>query len=203
MAREDCTGRARHAVVQINGEDLVDGDRFAGRPTPGGADNFEDPLPAFEHRDWLRLTRAGNLFSGAFSRDGADWVPIHTMDWGPSAPSRVLLGLAVCAHTEPDGCPPATIVFDRVELTFPAFSVRRELAGGPFAPDDRSRAVRLVGEGDPGSSIALEEVVRTGRTVSGVPGAGVLAPVARPGGMGTTPKLRAARALGLRPSGAW
>jgi regulation of enolase protein 1 (concanavalin A-like superfamily) len=121
MARQDCTPRARYAMMQTHGEDLQDADRFAARPTQGGADNYEvtNLLPA-EHRDWMRIDRVGSVFTGYFSIDGVDWQKVASMDWGDTAPAEVLVGLAVCGRADTTGgCLASLLTFDEVSLTTP------------------------------------------------------------------------------------
>ncbi|MBI4603751.1 MAG: hypothetical protein HY721_17490 [Planctomycetes bacterium] len=114
MARRDCTSRSAYAMIQDHGEDLQDASRFAARPTHGGADNFEQlTLPGGTHRDWLRLDRQGSVFTGYTSMDGGVWERQGSVDFGAGAPESVLLGLGVCGH---DGCEPATIVFDEIQV---------------------------------------------------------------------------------------
>jgi hypothetical protein len=102
-------------MIQVHGEDLQDADRFAGRPTQGGTDNFEQtPLAAGTHLEWMRLSRSGSRFVGYLSADGAEWQEIGSMDWGNDAPPTVMLGLAVCSHS---GCGVATIEFDEIDIS--------------------------------------------------------------------------------------
>jgi hypothetical protein len=115
MARQSVSGAARYAMIQTHGEDLEDQDRFAGRPTHGGSDNFEQTnLAGGEHREWMRLERIGSLFVGSFSTDGLSWEPAGSMDWGLSAPHTVLLGLGVTSHA---GCDSSSLTFDQLTLT--------------------------------------------------------------------------------------
>jgi hypothetical protein len=159
-------------MMQTHGEDPQDADRFAARPTHGGADNYEvSPLPGGTHRDWMRLDRSGNLFLGYFSEDGLNWQLIASMNWGATAPASVLLGLGVNAHTDTvGGCVPATIVFDQVRLTFPSYILTRSLEGGTCADADRSRKVLITGQGDPGIAVNVVEQIRGPVTVSDITG---------------------------------
>ncbi len=63
--------------------------------TTGGT----NPLPA-----WVRLTRAGNVFTGEYSADGVTWSKITTTDGTTSSatvtmPSSVYIGFVVSSHT--------------------------------------------------------------------------------------------------------
>ncbi len=115
MARQNGDKSARFSMVQTHGEDPQDSDRFAGRRTQGGRDNFEQTItPEGEHRDWMRLERVGNVFNGYFSNDDGDtWELQGTHDWGPNAPRTVMLGLAVGSH---GNCDTASITFDEIEI---------------------------------------------------------------------------------------
>src|SRR5204863_255143 len=98
-----------------HGEDLEDFARLAGRPTDGGADNFEIGVGAAgQHPPWLRLQRAGNVFKAYGSANGASWTLIEQMDWGTGAPATVLLGLALTSHS---GCASSTVDFEDVTIT--------------------------------------------------------------------------------------
>ncbi|MEO5914384.1 MAG: glycoside hydrolase family 97 catalytic domain-containing protein [Luteolibacter sp.] len=63
---------------------------------------------------WLKLARAGNKFTGAWSVDGKTWIPVGTAT--VSLPSECLAGLAACS-----GIPVTTRVkFDHVAVTNPS-----------------------------------------------------------------------------------
>jgi regulation of enolase protein 1 (concanavalin A-like superfamily) len=64
---------------------------------------------------WVRLTRAGNVFSGYLSPNGTTWTPVGTYTV-PMA-SRLRIGLAVTSHA--NGAV-NTAVFDSVSITAPA-----------------------------------------------------------------------------------
>jgi hypothetical protein len=124
MARQDITPWSRYSFLQDqqpvnnNHVDDLDQTRWSSRSTHGGDDNYETVvLAASEHHDWFRIERAGNVFKGYSSADGADgtWIQHGSEDWGPSAPPAVLVGLAVTSHTTDCGLP-LTIQFDQVEL---------------------------------------------------------------------------------------
>jgi len=57
-----------------------------------------NPLPV-----WLRITRAGNAFTGEYSANGTTWTKITATDGTSSAttilmPSSVYIGMVVCSH---------------------------------------------------------------------------------------------------------
>jgi len=124
MARQDLLTRSRYAFVHDQQDPVVPGDedqdqtRFAARPTHQGNDNFETTvLLANEHHDYIRLERVGNVVNGYSSLDGTDgsWVLQGSLDWGPTAPPNMLVGLAVTSHS--NNCDfPLTITFDEVSL---------------------------------------------------------------------------------------
>ncbi len=99
MVRQDCSDESRCAFIHDSSPTPDGGDldqvRFLGRPTQGGDDVFDTGLgPAGLHPSHLRLDRVGSRFIGYASPDGAAWTELHSMDWGPSAPCEVLVGLA-------------------------------------------------------------------------------------------------------------
>jgi hypothetical protein len=118
MARQDLSSKSRYIMLQTHGEDLQDEDRFAARPSQGGADNYEvTKLLAGEHRDWMRLRRTGSLFTTEMSLDGVAWMLIGERDLGQGMPATVLLGLAVNGHSYNEGgCVPSAITFDEVSI---------------------------------------------------------------------------------------
>jgi hypothetical protein len=122
MARQDCTSRSRYAFTHdcspnhdvTDGGPDPDGIRQAGRPTHGGADNFEAgfAIPV-QHPDYIRLDRVGNVFTSYASTDGVNWSLMNSMDWGATAPCEVFAGLAVTSHA---GCNSIRIIFDQVSI---------------------------------------------------------------------------------------
>ena len=54
--------------------------------------------PAVAAAYWVRLTRTGDLFTGAVSPDGANWTLIGTETI--SMPATVYVGLAVTSHND-------------------------------------------------------------------------------------------------------
>ncbi len=68
------------------------------------------------HDDYLRLVRAGNVFSSYSRPDpGADWTFLGSHDWGPGAPEVVAVGLVASSHTF-DCTAPVEIIFDEVDF---------------------------------------------------------------------------------------
>lgn len=61
---------------------------------------------------WVRLTRAGNVFTGSISPDGAAWTTVGTYTVAMAAQLRV--GLAVTSHLNTNL---STAVFDNVSIT--------------------------------------------------------------------------------------
>jgi regulation of enolase protein 1 (concanavalin A-like superfamily) len=49
---------------------------------------------------WLRLTRAGNVFTGYFSIDGTNWTALGSQTL--ALPSTVYVGFAVSSHSATD-----------------------------------------------------------------------------------------------------
>ncbi|MBI4602825.1 MAG: peptidoglycan DD-metalloendopeptidase family protein, partial [Planctomycetes bacterium] len=129
MARQSLDYRSRYAFVHDSGEAPQDQTRFAGRVTHGGGasgDNFESSsLEPGSHPQWLRLVRAGNVFSGMTSENGIDWEEQCAMDWGDETPRTVLVGLGGSAsgwgcYGTPGHIPAYVLMeFDGVRLTTP------------------------------------------------------------------------------------
>ena len=123
MARQDTTFRSRHAYLHEPMKPNAGPPRtvWGGRPTHGGADDFNNEGSVTEVYDWMRLERVGDSVRGYGSHDGGNWVLLGSMGW-PDAPDTMLVGLAVSgfydAGAEPRVCsePPTVARFDEVEL---------------------------------------------------------------------------------------
>jgi uncharacterized protein len=93
---------AMSVVTPSNGVDL----QF--RTTTGGGAGM-NPTAAGAAPLWLRLTRSGNRFTGAFSADGASWTSLGSVTIAMAA--NAYLGLCVTAH---DNAAVTTAVIDSV-----------------------------------------------------------------------------------------
>ncbi|MBX3731027.1 MAG: PQQ-dependent sugar dehydrogenase [Verrucomicrobiae bacterium] len=106
MVRDSLNPNARHLMALVfpsnasrNNND--GGYEFQFRDTPGGqaaAIYPPRPNPRVRYPDsWLRLKRAGNVWTAYSSDDGRDWRPIATKTL--TLPDTVYFGLALTAHT--------------------------------------------------------------------------------------------------------
>ncbi len=118
MARQDCTFRSTYSMIYDSGADPQDGTRFAYRPSTGQGCTFMDTQGALSqgsHFNTLRLDRCGTEFIGyvldteGLAGPACEWVEIARSDWGPEAPEKVLLGLAVASNA---GCAPVTAAIE-------------------------------------------------------------------------------------------
>lgn len=93
MARESLDPSARHAFMRVRADSFRFNyrDVFAGRSY--GIAGATPSLP----NAWVRLQRAGNVFTGYSSSDGINWTQTHQFTLG--LPSTLLLGLAGTART--------------------------------------------------------------------------------------------------------
>ena len=107
MIREKASPDARHAFMAITRDS---GAAFQRRLTPGSASDHT-PGPAIHAPVWVKLVRAGNIFTGYVSTDHREWQKVG--DATIDMPRDVLIGLAVCAHDNGALC---NAVFDDVAV---------------------------------------------------------------------------------------
>jgi hypothetical protein len=93
---------------------VANGYRMQARAATGGTTSSKGDGSTGAAPIWLKLVRAGNLFSAFASSTGADgdWKAI-TDPVTVTMPQSILVGLAVTSHTEPTT---ATAVFDNVSV---------------------------------------------------------------------------------------
>lgn len=75
----------------------VSGLFFESRASAGGAATMTGNIPVNYPDTWLRLRRAGNVFTGYGSFDGVTWAPLGTATITMADP--IYFGLAVSSHT--------------------------------------------------------------------------------------------------------
>jgi len=92
MIRETATAGSTHAFALVS---YGNGVRLQSRVTTGGA-SADAGGPGSAAPYWVRLTRAGNLFTAYSSTDGINWTQFATQTIGMS--SSTYAGLAVTAH---------------------------------------------------------------------------------------------------------
>jgi hypothetical protein len=94
MARETLTGNSRFAASMTSPG--VAGSYFQYRTTISGATTSGGYAPATYPNTWLRLKRAGSLFTGYASVDGSAWVTLDSVTL--VMPQSIYLGMAVSSH---------------------------------------------------------------------------------------------------------
>jgi hypothetical protein len=103
MFRESLAAGSKHVMAIVS---PAKGVAMQYRGATNGA-SANAALAAGVAPEWLRLTRAGNTFTGFASEDGASWRPLGSITVGMGA--SVLVGLPVTSH---DNATLATAVFD-------------------------------------------------------------------------------------------
>jgi len=112
MFRESLALNARNAFMFLT---ATQGTAFQGRATPGGATSFMHGDWGVTQPYWVRLTRAGDTFTGYSSVDGVSWVLISSQTI--SMPADIYVGLAVTAH---NNAATTTGLFTNVAASGPA-----------------------------------------------------------------------------------
>jgi regulation of enolase protein 1 (concanavalin A-like superfamily) len=92
MIRQDLTAGSVHDAMMITTEGKA---KFRRRTTAGGTTASDGPSAGTTYPPrWLKLTRAGNVFTAAISTDGITWTQVH-IPQTIAMPTDVLVGLAV------------------------------------------------------------------------------------------------------------
>lgn len=94
VARENLTTGARSAGVLATPS--ISGAYFQSRSTAGGATTLAGSFPVNYPNTWLRLKRAGNVFTGYAGFDGQNWTQLGTVSL--ALPAGIYLGFAVSSH---------------------------------------------------------------------------------------------------------
>jgi endoglucanase Acf2/uncharacterized protein YjdB len=108
MAREGVAANGRHVLTAVT---AANGLAFQRRVTVG-AESVHTAGPAGAVPYWVRLTRAGNVFTSFVSTNGTTWTQVGTETIAMT--SAINVGLAVTSHN--DGIL-STAVFDNVSVT--------------------------------------------------------------------------------------
>ncbi|MFT3786743.1 MAG: Ig-like domain-containing protein [Tepidisphaeraceae bacterium] len=111
MIRESSAANSRYAFVHLTSGV---GYQFEARNTTGGGAFGVQYNSAGKGPVWVKLTRAGNVFSGFTSADGNTWTALGTTTI--TMASNVLVGLAVTSH---DNSRLAKAVFDNSTVVGP------------------------------------------------------------------------------------
>ncbi|MEM7281353.1 MAG: PASTA domain-containing protein, partial [Pseudomonadota bacterium] len=111
MMRETLDDNSRHASMFATPRR---GLTFQRRVTPGASSQSDDTGGRSVVPHWVRLVRAGDVFTGYESEDGVSWTQVGQITI--SMNSTLFVGLAVTSHN--DGVL-TTAVFDSVEIVQP------------------------------------------------------------------------------------
>ena len=80
----------------FSGATASDGFRFNYRTTVDAVGTYLKFGSVSYPNVWVRLTRAGDVFTGYYSTDGVNWTETSSLTL--SLPSTLDLGMAVCSH---------------------------------------------------------------------------------------------------------
>ena len=94
VAREDLTAGARSASVMATPS--ISGCYFQARSITNAATTLSGSFPVNYPNTWLRLKRAGNVFTGYAGFDGQNWTQLGTATL--SLPTTLYFGFAVSSH---------------------------------------------------------------------------------------------------------
>ncbi len=94
MARTDLSAGS---VNVFSFATIADGYHFSRRSVVGGTTSYLKKDVVAYPNVWVRLKRAGNVFTGFYSTDGVTWV--QTTQASQVMPSTLLLGMATTAHS--------------------------------------------------------------------------------------------------------
>lgn len=95
MAREDLTAGGRH--VSVLGTPGISGAFVRTRGTTNGASATSGSFPVNYPNTWLRLKRAGSLFTGYASFDGTNWAQLGSTT--VTFPAALYFGFVVSSHS--------------------------------------------------------------------------------------------------------
>jgi hypothetical protein len=108
--RESLADASKHAFVLFDGvstNSMLYRSSTGGNGTSSGTANIGGTLP-----EWLKLSRAGNVFTGSVSTNGTNWTVLNSVNITMS--NTLLAGFAVCSRN--NGFLD-TAVFDNVSVT--------------------------------------------------------------------------------------
>ncbi|HWQ92362.1 MAG TPA: lamin tail domain-containing protein, partial [Clostridia bacterium] len=136
MARETLTPRSRFAAVFTT--PAFHGTRFEYRNTEGGSSQAAGGFPANYPNTWVRLKRAGNLFTGYASYDAKNWTQLGSANMNLAA--QLYLGFAVSSQDE-DGNATAQFA-DQGTVTSPALAAVIN-PSEPLGPSSRKTPIAI------------------------------------------------------------
>ena len=129
MIREALTATSRHAILDVT---PAAGIEFMRRLSPGGLTTYTSGGTETSPK-WLRLSRAGNVFTASKSNDGVTWTLVGTDTI--SMASQVFVGLVVASHNNTVLC---NASLDNVSVTTsganapPAVNITQPLNGATY-----------------------------------------------------------------------
>lgn len=110
MIREKLTTDSVHASMMVSTDGKA---KFRRRTTEGDITWSDGPSIGTTYPPrWLRLTRAGNVFTAYLSTDGVNWTQVHTPQT-VAMPANVWIGFAVLRDGD---APPATATIRDVQV---------------------------------------------------------------------------------------
>ena len=137
MARADLTTGSRFAAVLATPS--LSGSSFVSRSTANGSAISSGSLPVNYPYTWLRLKRAGDVFSGYTSYDGISWQQLGTVNL--PMPDPVLLGMAVASHNLGQA---AVAQFRDIAAVTNAAAIVLSLPNEPAGPSSRRTGLTIT-----------------------------------------------------------
>jgi|GEM_PF-1059585 len=161
MMRETIAPDSKHCMVVVSSANGVAFQRRVA--TAGASTNTAGPVAAAPY--WVRLQRAGNIFTASASSNGSSWTTIGTET--NVMTSSIQVGLAVTSHLDGSLC---TATFDNVSVTTTSTAVAVSYSGSTnsFGAVADAAAMDIVG-----SAMCMEAFVK----VTALPAAGGLGTV--------------------------
>ncbi len=136
MARESFAGSARFAAAFATPQ--LQGSFFEARGVAGGRTVVSGTFPPSLPNGWLRLRRAGNVFSGYASYDGLTWTQLGATN--QAFPATIPVGLALTSRS--NGVP-ATASFRDVDNTFSTMVGITTNPSEPLGPSSRRTPIAI------------------------------------------------------------
>ncbi len=147
MIRESLSAGARHVTMELSS---ANGAQFEDRDTTNGSTNYLLPGAATPPH-WVKLVRAGNLFTAYMSPDGIKWNLVTSITIAMNASTFV--GLSVTAH---NAALLNTSTFDNVSIiqnaTNAAPTLATPAAAAPATVTGTTTILSVLGADDGGES---------------------------------------------------
>ncbi len=159
MMRETTNPDAKHCMIVVSSANGVAFQRRVA--TAGVTTHTAGPVVAAPY--WVKLVRAGNIFTASASSNGSSWTTVGS-ETNVMA-SSIQVGLAVTSHLDGSLC---TATIDNVSITTPSAAVGVSFTGGAsgsYGAVNDAAALDIVG-----SALCMEAFVK----VTALPAAGKL-----------------------------